>query len=590
MFEQFPYTDMHQLNLDWIVKIAKDFLEQYTHIQELIASGEESIQNLTSESLEALAGKAEELETLLQAWYDTHSQDIADQLTAAVTSFNNSADAKTLESIASIPADYTTLTRRVDRLDTLTGDSAYIFSSNSLTWIDGYVSNTGDENTTSTGFKHTVLTEKLDISTKKLLSISCPISYTTAFVSLYQDGVYVRNIDIPTESPYFLLPDDANELVVNLYFRQSTPIENMNTTLISLQRNPYKTINDVSAFINSKDGIVDLLSVNPLEMGSYSQSTGEKTNSTSLCRNSLPIYVPVGTKINLLPLKSGARNFHMFQYNEDGSFARFDSIDNIPLDGSQVFITKYPLIAFDFYVGADHLSIAKTYFKVTGHLKISAYAGKKLSILGDSLSTFNGVSDPNTAYYPAGDVEGSGLTYWGLVAGDMEMTLEQVNAYGGSTVAMSSYTPMCSDTRLAALGNPDVIILQGGTNDIYSNIASGTWQGTGSDIDTSKFIPAYTKCINYLQQNYPNALIIAIGPTLIGSARPDFRKYCTVENVDRITENEREVCRILGAKFIDTRDLVMNLGNIDGYTIDQLHWNYKLMHAVANAIEEEMNK
>ena len=248
------------------------------------------------------------------------------------------------------------------------------------------------------------------------------------------------------------------------------------------------------------------------------------------------------------------------------------------------------MISFDFYVGADHLSIAKTYFKVTGHLKESAYSGKKLSILGDSLSTFDGITDHATTYYPEGDVVGSGLVYWGLVAGDMEMTVDEVNAYGGSTVALSSYNPMCSDTRLSALGNPDVIIFQGGTNDIYSNIASGVWQGTGSDIDTSKFIPAYTKCINYMQQNYPNALIIAIGPTLIGGSTPDFRIHCTIENVDRITENEQEVCRIMGVKFIDTRNLVMNLGNIDDYTIDKLHWNYKLMMAVANAIETELNK
>ena len=36
MFENFPYTDMHNLNLDWIIKIAKDFLDQYPNIQNII--------------------------------------------------------------------------------------------------------------------------------------------------------------------------------------------------------------------------------------------------------------------------------------------------------------------------------------------------------------------------------------------------------------------------------------------------------------------------------------------------------------------------------------------------------------------------
>ena len=34
--ENFPYTNFHELNMDWIIKIAKDFLDQYTHIQQII--------------------------------------------------------------------------------------------------------------------------------------------------------------------------------------------------------------------------------------------------------------------------------------------------------------------------------------------------------------------------------------------------------------------------------------------------------------------------------------------------------------------------------------------------------------------------
>ena len=84
MFENFPYTDMHNLNLDWIIKIAKDFLDQYTHIQQLINDGEESLQNLTTEGLQQLQDKADNLETLLNAWYETHSSDIANELATAI--------------------------------------------------------------------------------------------------------------------------------------------------------------------------------------------------------------------------------------------------------------------------------------------------------------------------------------------------------------------------------------------------------------------------------------------------------------------------------------------------------------------------
>ena len=125
--ENFPYSNFHDLNMDWIIKIAKDFLDQYTHIQEVISNGEQSlqeiisdgeqsIQDLTADELAQLEEKANALEALLQAWYDTHSNDIAQQLTEAIASFYSEADQKTAAAIASIPADYSELSARVDHL------------------------------------------------------------------------------------------------------------------------------------------------------------------------------------------------------------------------------------------------------------------------------------------------------------------------------------------------------------------------------------------------------------------------------------------------------------------------------------------
>ena len=118
MFENFPYTDMHQLNLDWIIKIAKDFLDQYTHIQELIEQGKVDIEALTESGLSQLDDKADALEAALQAWYNEHSTDIANQLAQAladmnaelqrvITAFDASAEAKGALVLDSIPDDYT---------------------------------------------------------------------------------------------------------------------------------------------------------------------------------------------------------------------------------------------------------------------------------------------------------------------------------------------------------------------------------------------------------------------------------------------------------------------------------------------------
>lgn len=116
MFEQFPYANFHELNMDWIVKIAKDFLDQYTNIQNTITTG-----------LESLDTKAQDLESLLQAWYDTHSEDIATQLTQALADlasefdtklaeFGTAADRKAAQAAASIPEDYSALSTKVTYL------------------------------------------------------------------------------------------------------------------------------------------------------------------------------------------------------------------------------------------------------------------------------------------------------------------------------------------------------------------------------------------------------------------------------------------------------------------------------------------
>lgn len=137
--EGFPYTNFHNLNMDWIVKIAKDFLDQYTHIENLIEQGKTDIQNLTDTGLtdiqalidtglSDLQEKADALEQTLQNWYNQHSEDIAGQLADALTDLNSwytthidslntafqtlltqytaTMEERAQSAISSIPADY----------------------------------------------------------------------------------------------------------------------------------------------------------------------------------------------------------------------------------------------------------------------------------------------------------------------------------------------------------------------------------------------------------------------------------------------------------------------------------------------------
>lgn len=155
----FPYTNFHEMNLDWVIQIAKDFLDQYTHIETIIQEGEDTIQGKTDHSVEVLEAKKVEIEGLLDAWYREHSEDIAGELadaledlnawytehsgdisaalTQAITDFDTAADAKAALAISTIPGDYSEVAAQA--LAAIKGVGTMI--SNSTT-LDTYTNNT----------------------------------------------------------------------------------------------------------------------------------------------------------------------------------------------------------------------------------------------------------------------------------------------------------------------------------------------------------------------------------------------------------------------------------------------------------------
>lgn len=125
----FPYTNFHEMNLDWMIQVAKDFLDQYTNIQETIQTGLDNIASADEQAQTDLQNKYDALKDLLDGWYDQHSEDIAGQLadaledlsealSTAIGNFNENADTKEALVLASIPDDYTALGNAVTALNT----------------------------------------------------------------------------------------------------------------------------------------------------------------------------------------------------------------------------------------------------------------------------------------------------------------------------------------------------------------------------------------------------------------------------------------------------------------------------------------
>lgn len=129
------------------------------------------------------------------------------------------------------------------------------------------------------------------------------------------------------------------------------------------------------------------------------------------------------------------------------------------------------------------------------------YTGKRFSVMGDSISTFIGVTrdDPNTFYGRAmcekGGFTGVQDTWWMRVIDALGGSVERVNAYSGSCVT-DGYglgRGACTEERTGALGSPDAILIFMGANDI------------GFGVPEEAFRASYALMLARLRERYPAA-------------------------------------------------------------------------------------
>ena len=152
----------------------------------------------------------------------------------------------------------------------------------------------------------------------------------------------------------------------------------------------------------------------------------------------------------------------------------------------------------------------------------SPYKDKRITIIGDSISTFNKTGFTTSgSYYPKNDVNMVEFTWWDKVIGAFGGYSESNLSYGGSTASdaceqhnmgTSLYKRTISDN----IGNPDVIIIALGYNDVYwgTSVGNFDYDTPISELSESTFADAYIKGIKSIQNRFPNAEIICvwIGP------------------------------------------------------------------------------
>ncbi len=154
-----------------------------------------------------------------------------------------------------------------------------------------------------------------------------------------------------------------------------------------------------------------------------------------------------------------------------------------------------------------------------------AQAKPSVTIFGDSYSTYEGYLTPDTmeTWYFKGtpdprrtDVASVRQTWWWQVIQRMGWKLERNNSYSGSTICNTGYndadyTHRSFMTRHDNLGNPDVILLFGATNDTWCGAPIGEFKyAEWKRADLYTFRPALAWLLEHMQDRYPTAQIYFI--------------------------------------------------------------------------------
>lgn len=179
---------------------------------------------------------------------------------------------------------------------------------------------------------------------------------------------------------------------------------------------------------------------------------------------------------------------------------------------------------------------------------LTGAAQVKVSILGDSYSTFDGwVPAGHDIWYGVGkgnDVQDVSQTWWYRLIDDNGLQLEKNNSWSGATICNTGYGGKdFSDrsflTRSGDLGeNPDVIFVFGGTNDAWAGSPLGDADGT----DMFSVRPATKAMLRNIKTTYPDALCMVIINTelskevedaLIVACEAEEVPYVKLQNIDK---------------------------------------------------------
>lgn len=198
------------------------------------------------------------------------------------------------------------------------------------------------------------------------------------------------------------------------------------------------------------------------------------------------------------------------------------------------------------------------------HLKCNL-EHRKISILGDSLSTYQGYNPTgNIVYYPNenNDIDSVEKTWWKKVIMDSNSVLSINESYSGSKISGTDNFSFVN--RIKNLGDPQYLIIHGGTNDLWQNVPAGVlhFGSIESELNTEEFADAYDILIRKVVSLYPTTNVLLIIP------------HCVTESYATIINEIADHYNLFGV--VDLRKYEFSTANGHYQTSD--------MEIVANAV------
>ena len=204
-----------------------------------------------------------------------------------------------------------------------------------------------------------------------------------------------------------------------------------------------------------------------------------------------------------------------------------------------------------------------------------AYSDKNLSVFGDSISTFTGISTDTSYNSTIGSNEvwyksrGTGglydytYTYWGSFTRLAGMELCVNNAWSGDSLGSGRFRTRAVNLHNDNTGeNPDLILVYFGIND--------TW---GSGRDAASWKTLYDELLGLISGKYPDAKIVCVGLTT-NYGKEDYPNADTL--VPQYNAAIQDLCKKYDTIYVDQAS-VINASNYQSYMHDN-----RVLHPNAN--------